>query len=50
MCYLQKPRRAAPLSEGRVEEDGTLMCSYHAWRWDGEGELAHVPQAQDTEL
>ena len=26
------------------------MCSYHAWRWDGEGELAHVPQAQDTEL
>ena len=36
--------------EGRVEEDGTLMCSYHAWRWDGEGDLSHVPQAQDTEL
>ena len=26
------------------------MCSYHAWRWDGEGDLAsHVPP-QDTEL
>ena len=33
-----------------MEEDGTLMCSYHAWRWDGEGDLSHVPQAQDTEL
>ena len=43
--FLQ-PHRAAPLSEGRVEEDGTLMCSYHAWRWEGDGELAHVPQAQ----
>ena len=29
-----------------MEEDGTLMCSYHAWRWEGDGELAHVPQAQ----
>eukprot|EP00971_Amphidinium_carterae_P168400 3336522-Amphidinium_carterae.2 len=26
------PHRSAPLSEGRVEEDGTLLCSYHAWR------------------
>ena len=29
------PHRRAPLSEGRVEDDGLLMCSYHAWRFEG---------------
>lgn len=33
----------APLSEGRVEEDGSLLCSYHGWRWEGDGNLAAVP-------
>lgn len=27
------PHRLAPLSEGRVEADGTLLCAYHAWRF-----------------
>jgi nitrite reductase/ring-hydroxylating ferredoxin subunit len=31
------PHRLAPLSEGRVEADGTLLCAYHAWRFDGGG-------------
>mgnify|MGYP003322143092 CR=1 FL=1 len=31
------PHRLAPLSEGRVESDGTLLCAYHAWRFDGDG-------------
>ena len=27
------------------------MCSYHAWRWNGDAELTHVPQAHsETEL
>eukprot|EP00568_Trieres_chinensis_P006725 CAMPEP_0183295636 /NCGR_PEP_ID=MMETSP0160_2-20130417/3522_1 /TAXON_ID=2839 ORGANISM="Odontella Sinensis, Strain Grunow 1884" /NCGR_SAMPLE_ID=MMETSP0160_2 /ASSEMBLY_ACC=CAM_ASM_000250 /LENGTH=591 /DNA_ID=CAMNT_0025457151 /DNA_START=48 /DNA_END=1826 /DNA_ORIENTATION=+ len=39
------PHRKVPLSEGRVEDDGTLLCSYHAWRFDGEGEVVSVPQA-----
>ena len=43
------PHRKAPLSEGRIEDDGTLMCSYHAWRWDGAGELEAVPQAQSDD-
>lgn len=43
------PHRAAPLSEGRVEEDGTLMCAYHAWRFDSEGNCAAIPQAADPE-
>jgi len=38
------PHRLAPLSEGRVAEDGTLQCSYHGWRWDGCGACMGVPQ------
>ena len=38
------PHRLAPLSEGRVAEDGTLQCSYHAWRFDGAGACTCVPQ------
>jgi phenylpropionate dioxygenase-like ring-hydroxylating dioxygenase large terminal subunit len=38
------------LSEGRVEDDGSLMCSYHAWRFNGNGEVEVVPQALTTEL
>ena len=38
------PHRLAPLSEGRVAEDGTLQCSYHGWRFDGCGACADVPQ------
>lgn len=40
------PHRLAPLSEGRVEADGTLLCSYHAWRFDGSGSCTAVPQAE----
>jgi len=40
-----------PLSEGRVEDDGTLLCSYHAWRFDGKGECVSVPQiSSQTDL
>jgi phenylpropionate dioxygenase-like ring-hydroxylating dioxygenase large terminal subunit len=35
--------RLAPLSEGRVES-GTLMCSYHGWRFDSQGKCVDVPQ------
>ncbi|CAL8472283.1 g11825 [Coccomyxa elongata] len=43
------PHRLAPLSEGRIEpSDGTLMCSYHGWRFRGDGACAKVPQALDA--
>ncbi|MEL6604925.1 MAG: Rieske 2Fe-2S domain-containing protein [Cyanobacteria bacterium J06614_10] len=42
------PHRLAPLSEGRVEADGTLLCAYHAWRFDGEGRCDRIPQARDA--
>jgi phenylpropionate dioxygenase-like ring-hydroxylating dioxygenase large terminal subunit len=40
------PHRLAPLSEGRVEDDGTLMCSYHGWRFNGDAECSDLPYAE----
>jgi phenylpropionate dioxygenase-like ring-hydroxylating dioxygenase large terminal subunit len=37
------PHRLAPLSEGRVESDGTLLCAYHAWRFDSQGNCVSIP-------
>ena len=35
-------------AEGRIEEsDGSLMCSYHGWRFNGEGACTRIPQALD---
>lgn len=38
------PHRLAPLSEGRIDEDGTLMCSYHGWQFEGSGACTRIPQ------
>eukprot|EP00210_Caulerpa_lentillifera_P000366 g359.t1 len=43
----QCPHRFAPLSEGRIEKDGNLMCSYHAWRFDENGKCVNIPHAED---
>lgn len=37
------PHRLGPLSEGRVESDGSLLCSYHGWRFDGDGKCCDLP-------
>jgi hypothetical protein len=35
-------------AEGRIEpSDGTLMCSYHGWRFQGDGRCTDIPQALD---
>lgn len=39
------PHRLAPLSEGRIDEDGCLQCSYHGWSFDGSGSCTRIPQA-----
>lgn len=44
------PHRKVPLSEGRVEDDGNLLCSYHAFRFNGHGELIDIPQIPDVEV
>ena len=36
-------------AEGRREpSDGTLMCSYHGWRFNGEGKCTDIPQSLDA--
>jgi len=41
--------RLVPLSEGRIETDGTLQCAYHGWRFDAQGTCTTVPQAEDPD-
>jgi phenylpropionate dioxygenase-like ring-hydroxylating dioxygenase large terminal subunit len=44
------PHRLAPLSEGRIAEDGTLECPYHGWAFSGDGSCDRIPQqAPDQE-
>ena len=43
------PHRGVPLSEGRIEADGTLLCAYHAWRFSSEGHCVSIPQSLDSE-
>ncbi|MEC4891461.1 MAG: Rieske 2Fe-2S domain-containing protein [Oscillatoria sp. PMC 1051.18] len=41
------PHRGVPFSEGRIESDGTLLCAYHGWRFNGEGKCVSIPQSLD---
>lgn len=40
----QCPHRLAPLSEGRIAEDGLLECPYHGWAFQGNGTCSRIPQ------
>ncbi|MGF1490193.1 MAG: Rieske 2Fe-2S domain-containing protein [Prochloraceae cyanobacterium] len=44
------PHRAVPLSEGRIESDGTLLCAYHAWRFNSEGKCVSIPQSKNKDI
>ena len=47
----QCPHRLAPLSEGRVDEKSDhLMCSYHGWEFDSEGNCQNIPQGENPDL
>jgi len=41
----QCPHRLAPLSEGRIAEDGLLECPYHGWAFRGDGACDRIPQS-----
>lgn len=38
------PHRLAPLSEGRINENGWLECPYHGWAFSGTGKCELIPQ------
>lgn len=40
----QCPHRLAPLSEGRINEDGWIECPYHGWAFSGTGKCEVIPQ------
>jgi phenylpropionate dioxygenase-like ring-hydroxylating dioxygenase large terminal subunit len=40
----QCPHRLAPLSEGRIADDGLLECPYHGWAFSGAGRCERIPQ------
>ena len=45
------PHRLAPLSEGRIDDkSGNLMCSYHGWEFNSDGECTRIPQADNPDL
>jgi phenylpropionate dioxygenase-like ring-hydroxylating dioxygenase large terminal subunit len=41
------PHRLAPLSEGRIADDGALECPYHGWAFTGTGACDRIPQQVD---
>ncbi len=42
------PHRLAPLSEGKIDEaTGSIMCSYHGWQFDYQGNCTRIPQADN---
>lgn len=48
-CFEDRcPHRLAPLSEGRIDADGTLMCSYHGWQFNSQGCCTRIPQIGDA--
>jgi phenylpropionate dioxygenase-like ring-hydroxylating dioxygenase large terminal subunit len=47
------PHRAAPLSAGRIVEDGLVECPYHGWRYRTDGACAAIPslvEGQDVDI
>jgi phenylpropionate dioxygenase-like ring-hydroxylating dioxygenase large terminal subunit len=44
------PHRLAPLSEGRVNEKGSIECPYHGWAFDGStGACTSIPHSATPE-
>jgi phenylpropionate dioxygenase-like ring-hydroxylating dioxygenase large terminal subunit len=43
------PHRGVPLSQGRVEKNGELLCAYHAWTFDSTGKCTNIPQTNGGE-
>lgn len=40
--------RLAPLTEGRIESNGNIQCSYHGWTYNSTGDCIYIPQAAEN--
>ncbi|WP_088240366.1 Rieske 2Fe-2S domain-containing protein [Calothrix rhizosoleniae] len=43
----QCPHRLAPLSQGRINQQGWLECPYHGWSFSGTGKCEYIPQQRE---
>ncbi len=41
--------RTAKLSKGWCSKHGTIVCGYHGWEFNGDGQLAKIPQLDETQ-
>jgi phenylpropionate dioxygenase-like ring-hydroxylating dioxygenase large terminal subunit len=41
------PHRDARLSTGHVDDAGCLVCPYHGWEFDADGQAVHLPQLEE---
>jgi len=44
------PHKLAPLSMGKVQGDGSLMCRYHGWCFNGSGKCTKLPMATSPNM
>ena len=52
LCVLENrcAHRRAPLSLGRITEQGTIQCPYHGWTYDGgNGQCTGIPNLSESE-
>lgn len=45
----QCPHRSVKLSVGKIAEDDTIQCAFHAWRFGGDGVCARIPLVTGSE-
>ncbi|MEA5537226.1 Rieske 2Fe-2S domain-containing protein [Crocosphaera sp. XPORK-15E] len=45
----QCPHKLAPLSMGKIQADGTLMCRHHGWCFDETGNCTKIPMLAGNE-
>ena len=41
--------RGASLSQGKCQDDGTVSCPFHGWRFDAHGRCTTIPSAADPQ-
>jgi len=43
------PHRGSSLARGRCDDDGTVSCPFHGWKFDATGQCRRIPSQADPE-